>query len=208
MERTVMRYLLAVAALALALPGLAAAKGPESASISGPGLDRSLPITGAGEMGSGTPLGALVDAGGFFAQMYGQSPDPTLPSQPNGTLGPSFRITYVVPGPNGIRSRVIQQVYPYAKPSPVSYMAPGQSFWGNKTTSGGWFRAPADLKKMLVSLGLPATAPRANAGSLMDVIGPVTGGVVALIMLVAVARASRRRGWRPLRAATRAAGGG
>lgn len=204
-----MRYLLAVAALALALPGLAAAKGPESASISGPGLDRSLPITGAGEMGPGTPLGALVDAGGFFAQMYGQSPDPTLPSQPKGTPGPSFRITYVVPGPNEIRSRVVQQVYPYAKPSPVSYMAPGQSFWGNKRTSGGWFRAPADLKKMLVSLGLPAAAPRANAGfSPMDLIGPVAGGVVALIMLVAVARASRRRGWRPLRAATRAAGGG
>jgi hypothetical protein len=206
-----MRYLLAVAALALALalPGLAAAKGPESASISGPGLDRSLPITGAGEMGPGTPLGALVDAGGFFAQMYGQSPDPTLPSQPKGTLGPSFRITYVVPGPNGIRSRVLQQVYPYAKPSPVSYMAPGQSFWGSRRTSGGWFRGPADLKKTLVSLGLPATAPRANAGfSRMDLIGPITGGVVALIMLAAVARASRRRGWRPLRAATRPAGSG
>src|SRR6266581_3068887 len=122
------RHLAAAAALAaaLALPGVAAAKGPSSASISGPDLGRSLAVRGLGEMGPGTPLGTLVDSGGFFPQMYGQSPDPTLRSQPKGTLGPRYKVIYVVPGPNGVKSRVVQDVYPYAKPDPLTYMKPGQ----------------------------------------------------------------------------------
>ena len=75
-------------------------------------------------MGNGTPLGALVDLGGFFPQMYGQTPDPTLRAQPKGTLGPRYKVVYVVPGPNGIQSRVVQYVYPYAKPVPLTYMKP------------------------------------------------------------------------------------
>src|SRR5947207_13775979 len=95
-----------VAAAALVLPAVAAAKGPSSASISGPGLDgRSLAVRGDGEMGQGTPLGSLVDLGGFFPLMYGQSPDPTLRAQPKAVLGPRYRVVYVVPGPNSIRSR-------------------------------------------------------------------------------------------------------
>src|SRR4051812_45454076 len=85
---------------ALLLPSAAAAKGPESASVTGPGLERSMAVAGQGELGQGTPLGALVDAGGFFAQMYGQTPDPTSRLRPPGTLGAHYRIAYVVPGPN------------------------------------------------------------------------------------------------------------
>src|SRR5690348_1481120 len=89
-------------AVALSVATGAFAKGPESAKLTGPGLDqRSLTFAGGGEMGQGTPLGTLVDASGFFAQMYGQMPDPTSKTRPHGTLGPRYRITYVVPGPNG-----------------------------------------------------------------------------------------------------------
>jgi hypothetical protein len=151
------RHLVVVGTLAaaLAFPSLAAAKGPSSASISGPGLDRALAVTGEGEMGPGTPLGLLVDAGGFFPQMYGQTPDPTLRIRPSGTLGPRYRVVYVVPGPNGVKSRVAQDVYPFAKPAPLTYMRAGQVFWTNKKTHGGWFRSSADLKKMLLRAGLP-----------------------------------------------------
>ena len=81
------RNLVAAAAItaALALPGAAAAKGPASASISGPNLERSLAIRGEGEMGTGTPLGALADFGGYFSQMFGQTPDPTFTARPNAT---------------------------------------------------------------------------------------------------------------------------
>ena len=194
------RYLVAAVTLvaALTLPSLAAAKGPASASISGPGLDGPLAIGGDGE-GPGTPLGTLVDASGFFPQMYGQSPNPTLRSRPAGTLGPRYMVIYVVPGPNGIKSRVVQQVYPYAKATPLSYMRRGQSFWGSRRTLGGWFRGSRDLKTVLVRAGLPATAPPASAGFPgAGAIGTILG-VFALGVLVAVVRRSHRRPWRPLR---------
>jgi hypothetical protein len=158
-ERIAMRrYLAAAAFVALLLPALAAAKGPVSASISGPGLDRSLAVRGDGET-PGNPLGTLTMAGGFFAQMFGQTPDPTLKVRPAGTLGPRYTVVYVVPGPNSIQSRVVQYVYPYAKPVPVTYLKPGQVFWNNRKAHGGWFRAAPALKRTLVRMGLPATTP-------------------------------------------------
>ena len=151
------RYFIAAALVALVLPAAAVAKGPVSASISGPALERSLTIRGDGE-GPGTALGALADASGFFAQMFGQSPDPTLATRPGGTLGPRYRVVYVVPGPNNIQSRVVQYLYPYAKPVALTYMKPGQAFWDSESAHGGWYRASTGLKKMLVRAGLPVKA--------------------------------------------------
>ena len=74
-------YLAAAVLVALALPALAAAKGPVGASISGPGLERALSVRGDGE-GPGTALGNLTMASGFFAQTFGQTPDPTLRTRP------------------------------------------------------------------------------------------------------------------------------
>jgi hypothetical protein len=153
------RYLVGVAAVAAALsiPGAAAAKGPSSATITGPGLDHRLVVSGDGEMGPGSALGTLVSLGGFMAQMYGQTPRATLTAQPPGsTLGPRYRIVYVVPGPNAIRSRVVQLVYPYAKPVPLTYMSRGQTYWGTRKTLGGWFRSSSALTRALAQAGLPA----------------------------------------------------
>lgn len=151
------KYLLAAALVALALPALAAAKGPVSASVSGPRLDGPLTIRGDGE-GSGTALGTLATKSGFFPQMFGQTPDPTFASRPSGALGPRYKVVYVVPGPNDIRSRVVQFVYPYAKPVAITFMKPGQPFWEADRTHGGWYRASPGLKRMLVRAGLPAIA--------------------------------------------------
>jgi hypothetical protein len=107
----------------------------------------------------GNPLGTLATASGFFAQMFGQTPDPTLSVQPKGTLGPRYKVVYVVPGPNNIQSRVVQFVYPYAKPVALTYMKPGQLFWGDRHARGGWFRATTGLKQMLVRAGLPTRMP-------------------------------------------------
>jgi NADPH-dependent 2,4-dienoyl-CoA reductase/sulfur reductase-like enzyme len=90
--------------------------------------------------------------------MFGQSPDPTLASRPSGSLGPRYKVVYIVPGPNDIPSRVVQFVYPYAKPVALTFMRPGQPFWEGETTHGGWFRASPGLKRMLVRAGLPASA--------------------------------------------------
>src|SRR3954465_7431200 len=63
------RFLLLATAGALAAlfaTSPAAAKGPSTASLTGPGLDHALPVKGEGEAGPGTPLGSLVQLGGFF----------------------------------------------------------------------------------------------------------------------------------------------
>jgi hypothetical protein len=149
------RYLVATLIVALVVPALAAAKGPSGASISGPGLERTLTITGDGE-GLGTQLGGLAMKSGFFAQMFGQTPDPTFRTRPAGTLGPRYTVVYVVPGPNDIQSRVVQRIYPFAKPVALTYMKTGQQFWQADETHGGWFRASLALKRILVRAGVPA----------------------------------------------------
>ena len=151
------RYLVAAAVVAFVLPAVAAAKGPVSASITGRGLEHTLAIAGDGEA-VGTQLGALTMRSGFFAQMFGQTPDPTLRTRPAGRLGPRYTVVYVVPGPNNIQSRVVQRVYPFAKPVALSYMKPGQPFWEGETTHGGWYRASLALKRILLRAGVPATA--------------------------------------------------
>jgi hypothetical protein len=183
---------LAALAVALLLPAAAAAKGPSTATIAGPGLDHALEIKGDGEGGSATQLGILVEGGGFFAQVYDPTPRLTTKARPGGQLGPRYDVTYVVPGPNG-DSTLKQDLYPYAATGPLTYMTPAQKFWGSQSTNGGWYRGSAQLKQMLVRVGLPATAPVAHAGRSRGVgIALETGGGIA-VAAAALALLYRRR---------------
>ena len=85
---------------------------------------------------------------------HGRTPTRLLAD--HGVLGPRFTIGYVVPGPNSVASRVVQFFYPYAKPVPLTYMKPGQSYWGARKTLGGCFRSSTALTRALVQAGLPA----------------------------------------------------
>jgi hypothetical protein len=175
-----------VAVAALVLPATATAKGPSEATISGPGLASPLKITGNGEGGWSTDLGILVEQGGFFAQTFGQSPSPLLRSRPGG-LGSKYTVVYVVsPGADTLR----QDLYPYAQGGAVTYMAPGQRFWDQRT-AGGWHRGTSQLKTMLVKAGLPRTSPQPARSS-----GRTRGvaiGTGAGILLAAGALALLRR---------------
>jgi hypothetical protein len=197
-----MRRLLVLGALAtlatLAVTAPAAAKGPSSASITGPGLDRGLPVKGEGESGPGTPLGTLVQLGGFFPQVFKEIPDPTTRTQPTADLGPRYQVAYRVPGPSGTGT-IVQDVYPYAKPSPVTYVRAGQRFWGVNRTYGGWFVSSAGLKTALVEAGLPKSPPTSGGGSFPWAWGGA--GIIAAVLLLLLL-ALRRRGivrLRPLR---------
>jgi hypothetical protein len=52
-----------------------------------------------------------------------------------------------------------QELYPYAAGGPVTFMRPGQAFWGDQRTVGGWYRGTPDLKAMLIKAGLPKAEP-------------------------------------------------
>jgi len=179
----------------LALPVSAVAKGPDRATISGPGLHGSVPINGNGESFGDTPLGNLVQFGGYFAATFGQQPDPMLGARPKGELGPRYTVVYRVPGPAPKPDRLVQYVYPYAQPGPVTYMAPGQRFWIDQRTRGGWFTADAGLKRTLVRLGLPATAPSSGGTGLpWRTTGLAVLAALALLLAAGAVLAVRRRG--------------
>lgn len=187
------RFLLLAAAGALAAlvaTSPAAAKGPSTASVTGPGLDHALPVNGDGDSGTGTPLGSLTQLGGYFPQVFQEFPDPTTRTRPSGDLGPRYRIEYRVPGPNGNGSKLVQDVYPYAK-TPVTYMRPGERFWGVNHTHGGWFVAGPGLKATLVAAGLPKSPPPAASGGSFPWAWTLAGALAAVVLLALVL--SRRR---------------
>jgi hypothetical protein len=180
---------------ALAFPAAAHAKGASEATISGGGLDGAIVLKSdsGGDPTSGSPLARLADAAGFFPAVFGQSPDPMLESKPNGDLGQRLRIAWKLPGPAGIAT-IRQDLYPYAKPYPVTYTKPGQRFWDGERTRGGWFVSFPQLKSELVAAGLPA-APTSGSGGGSD--WPALVGIglgVAALAAVAVVLV-RRRGY-------------
>lgn len=161
-----MKRVLLVAVAALALPAAAMAKGASQATIEGPGLSEPIVLKsdGGGDPSMNSKLGRLAQDAGFFPAVFGQSPDPMLREHPKGKLGPRYRVTYVMPGPNGSSSKIRQDLYPYAKPYLLSYTKPGQRFWDGQRTRGGWYQAAYDLKPALVAAGLPAAPPSSGGG--------------------------------------------
>ena len=176
------RLLLLVTVAALAAPATALAKGPDRATIAGPGLNKAITITGPEEEGS--PMMDFADAAGFFPSAFGQQPNPMLPGRPKGDLGPRYTIEYRVPGGDGSSWTLKQDLYPYALPSAVTYMKSGQEIF-DMTTLGGWWSNPA-LKDQLVALGLPQTATAADNSSASSAGFFSTGrlGVLVLVLLV------------------------
>ncbi len=190
------RPLLLGAALAalLLLPAVAMAKGPSTATISGPGLRHAINIEGYGEGGSDTALGVLVSEGGFFPQAFGGTPVATT-SRPVGALGPRYGVTYAVPGGTSGDSTLRQDLYPYAVKGPVTYMAPAQKFWGTQSTPGGWYRGSAALKRTLVKAGLPPRAPgnRSRAERKVGMAVGTGAGVALAAGAMGLLRLKRRR---------------
>ena len=202
-----MKRFLLITMLALIAPTAALAKGASEATIEGPGLDGAVAIPGDGE-GGGTTLGRLVELSGFFPSVFEQTPNPMLDTKPDVELGPGYIVRYVMPGPEGQTSILEQELYPYARPYPVSYTKPGQPFWGatsqdaaarrdGQHTFGGWYVSTAELKQTLAAVGLPVQAPAADDGgfwsSTPNVIGVIAGIAAALLALALVFRRTGKR---------------
>ena len=177
-------FLLVPLAAALILPSVSLAKGASEAEIVGPGLDDPIVLTGSGDLATVMPLAELVEAAGFYPAVFVRSPDPMLDERPVGDLGPKYTITYVMPGPNSEVDELVQDVYPYAKPDPVTYTAPGQPFFGTEQTRGGWFVATSSLEDMLVQAGLPRNAPLVDRHS--EFPWRVGGTLTAVFVLAAL----------------------
>jgi hypothetical protein len=142
----------------LAWAGPAMAKGPDQATITGPGLDTPIVVSGYGEPGSGSGLGELAEGSGLFLVMFeaSEAGRRLAAEKPAGSLGPRFELSYRVPDGTGTGSTVRQELYPQAPGGPVTYTEAGQAVFGT-TTLGGWYRTPAGFGDVLERLGVPAT---------------------------------------------------
>jgi hypothetical protein len=133
----------------------AMAKGPDQATITGPGLDAPIVVTGWGEPGTSGNLVDLADGSGLFVMMFDgyDSSGRVETAAPTGSLGPRFELAYRVPDGTSSGSTVRQDLYPLAAGGPVTYTEAGQSVFGS-TTSGGWYRPPGGFSRVLEGLGL------------------------------------------------------
>jgi len=151
----------ALAALLLAVPTAAQAKGATAATIDGggPGGLPGGPITlrGDGEPGSGTDLGTLAEGAGMFAVMF-EDGGGGLAAAPTDRLGPRYTITWTFADDTAKGRKVRQDVYPYAAGGPVTFMPAGQAVF-DTTTAGGWYQGFDGFRTQLIELGLPNRAP-------------------------------------------------
>jgi hypothetical protein len=157
----------ALAALLLAIPTAAQAKGATAATVSGggPGGLPGGPITlkGDGEPGSSTDLGMLAQGSGLYTVVFGGDATAVLKAAPTDRLGSRYTITWTFPDPNGGKDRkVIQHVYPYAAGGPVTFTPAGQPVL-DMTTRGGWYQGFDGFRAQLIDLGLPNHKPLAPA---------------------------------------------
>ena len=90
------RYLIVAALLALALPTVATAKGPVSAFISGPGLQRGLEISGDGET-VGTPHWATSRTRAASSHRCSGSPRPDVRDPAKWQARLRYKVVYVLP---------------------------------------------------------------------------------------------------------------
>ena len=161
----------------------ALAKGASSAVIQGPGLAHPLTIVPP-ESGVDQLLPLMHDSG-FWLEACGHCRG-VVSRQPSGDLGPRYTVTYAMGLETTTPSnQVVQYVFPFAQPQPVTYM-PG----------GGWYVAHPRLKGLLFNLGLPATVAEATqiSGYILRHRGVATAAPhgssvpwVALVALIAAA---------------------
>lgn len=141
----------------------ALAKGPEGATITGPGIDEPILIKGNGEPSSGTAFGQFVAASGFWQLVFaadGDGRDPSLlPAAPTDELGEPYTIVWHLAD-----ARVESIAYPHAAGGSLTYIEPGVVVSGfDRTTEGGWFRTPEPLAPMLDRYGVTMSAQPVDA---------------------------------------------
>jgi hypothetical protein len=208
MPRRILVVAFAAAMVLLAVGAPATAKGPESATITGPGI-------GTQELASSTiypSLDTLTRVTRFWDSVANTVATDTEP--PAGELGPRFEVRYHVPdlhNPSSGRAWEIRQdLYPFAAAGPVVYTPRGQTMYDLELPPG-WLAVDSGMERLVTQLGGTRTPvetrvePAAHAetteagdgsASADDGSGwiAVTLGAAVALLLAAVI------GWRRLRA--------
>jgi hypothetical protein len=163
------------------------AKGPESVTITGPGIIEPLELMEAGNFDR---IAKLMEQTGLW---YGTGDLPHAIDPPAGELGPAYTLTWINSGPPGdsVEQRtMVQYLYLDAERGILIHTPDQKSLenWGHGVI--GWFTAPAGLPDTLSGLGVPVEAAQdTQTTSPLMVIG-IAG--FALAVMVAGALGIRR----------------
>ena len=187
-------------------PAASAKLGFDQVTLTGPGL-RS-PVQLRPDPEDFADVMVVVEHSGFYKQLACQRCASRMTVPWPDDLGPRYVLTYAMPssfGPNDevlTRDLVVQYVYPYAEPDPVTFMPPDQQSPGGWKSVGGWFVADQALTRELEVFG--ARAPRNEgisdpaadqvAGRQFITASTVLVALVAVVILASLARRQRRRG--------------
>lgn len=149
-----------VGAMVLALP--AAAKGGQTATLSGPGIEEPIVV-----MDNGDPtLGGVTVDDDFPSYLHLALSDATQQyvydltgarsGPPPGELGPKYTLTWLMWGPSGSDAddwTVVQEIYPDHPSGPLIHTLPSHYLNGEE----GWFVADELLRDTIAAYSAPAT---------------------------------------------------
>jgi hypothetical protein len=172
----------ATAAVVLLSTPIAQAKGPSQGVIEGPGIAPPLELHDPDERTIGPDLAAMVQESGFLAQLFGDDDVRELP--PPGELGARYTVRYTMDGSTE-NAMVSQFVFPFATTGPVTYMPPGQLYWNNGRTGGGWFSAKRKLRDLVEGFGV--SSAKGSAAIAYDEMAGMSNFVFAAALAVGVA---------------------
>jgi hypothetical protein len=186
----------------------AVAKGPDQAVVSGPGIDQPIVVRSPGTPTIGPDLAALIESSGILNQLWCATCRDLSNKHPTGDLGPMYLVRYRVPSLIGGPTRWVEQrTYPFAQPRPLTFVAPGQPFW-HQRTAGGWYEASARMQHILVGIGVPSGSTVASPWVDTADVTPfwlsasaVAVGIAVVIAII-IGLSLLGRGWARTRSAT------
>ena len=149
----------AVAVMAALVATSALAKGASEAMITGPGLGGGISLAGEGQAGRRSARCSSPSTPASIPSVFATSPNPMQSrSAPRAISAPATRSRTRCPGRTA-SDELVQDLYPYANPTPVTLHASRASATsGSQRTVGGWYVASTTLKDELVAVG-PAGEP-------------------------------------------------
>lgn len=154
-----------IALLLFAFIDPVAAKGPESLTITGPGIDRPLELIDSTAGTIPDPILRLMEQTGLW---YGPMPV----EEPAGELGPAYTLTWINSGPpeKSVEQRTYRQrIYLDAENGPLIHTPAQESLSGWGPGVIGWFEAPDGLRDTLAELGVPLSpAPSSRDGAFAE----------------------------------------
>jgi hypothetical protein len=128
----------AASALAVISSEIAAAKGAQVVTITGPGLDPPLRLDNLHDQAGVPGPNDVGNATGALLFAAGEPTSAITARRPPGPLGPRYRVTFqVMTGPDELKP-LRQDVYPFARVGFVVYTPPGQRVFDRKARSG-WY---------------------------------------------------------------------